>query len=115
MPDLPNTRFINLVDAPAPIEYSKFGECVVPLDSGDGIIDVTPFRRATILIGSSTASSCVLAVGKIHGATLAMAYVFPLDNQAHTVEIIGPEMNLVLQGGPPLSKENVQVWVYLRS
>jgi len=116
MPDVPNVWFINFVDNPAVLNYSQHGEAQVPLDPQTGsIIDVTGFRRVSILIGSTNASSCVMYMGKISGTTLSQSFSVPLDAMIHTFEVIGPQMNLWLMGGKPNAIENVQLWVYLRS
>jgi hypothetical protein len=116
MPDIPNVRFINLVDTPAALQYSQFGEAQVPLDPKTGhVIDVKKFRRVSILIGSTKAGSCMMFMGKISGPTLSKQFTLPLDGDIHTFDIVGPEMSLFLSGGKPNTKENVQLWVYLSS
>lgn len=116
MADIPHTLFINFVDTPATIEYSQFGEATVPLDpQTGGILNISKFRRVSILVGSTHASSCEVYMGKISGATLATSYSQPLDQKVHTYEVIGPQMSLSLKGGAPHSREQVQLWVYLRS
>jgi hypothetical protein len=116
MPDIPNVRFINLADSPAVLKYSQFGEAFVNLDpTVGGVIDVSGYRWVSIRIGSTKATSCEMAMGKISNQTLAQAYNVPLDGKIHTFEINGPQMTLVLKGGQPNSTENVKMWVYLRS
>jgi hypothetical protein len=116
MADIPNTRFINFVDNPVAIEYSQFGEAQVRLEpQTGGVVDVTGFRQASVRIGSTKASSFQVYIGKIAGATLSARYSGPLDDAIHTFEVVGPEMTLWLMGGAPESKEEVQLWVYLRS
>ena len=116
MTDIPNTRFINFVDNPAAIQYSQYGEAQVNLDPPTGgILDIREFRRVSIHIGSTNASSFWVSMGKISGATLSQGYTQPLDGNTHTFEIVGPELALWLLGGAPNSQEQVQLWVYLRS
>ena len=116
MADVPNTRMFNFVDTPANIHYSQFGEAQVPLDPQTGsIIDISGFRRINIRIGSTKAKTFSVFIGKNSGATLSQDFNQPIDNQTHTFEVIGPQMNLFLKGGPPNSQEKVQLWVYLRS
>lgn len=116
MADIPNTLLFNFVDTPAIIQYSQFAEAQVILDPQvGGIIDVSGFRRVSIRIGSTNATSFSLFMGKISGATLSQEFNQPIDNQIHTFEVVGPEMSLHLNGGNPNSKEQVQLWVYLRS
>lgn len=116
MAETPNTRFINFVDTPASIKYSPSGEAQVPLDPQTlGIIDVSGFRRASVLIGSTKASLSNVIMGKISGTTLSQFNSQPIDNKIHTFDVVAPEMSLWLTGGPPNSKEKVQLWVYLTS
>ena len=116
MADIPNTRMFNFVDSPAVIHYSQFGEAQVPLDPQTGsVIDITGFRRISVRIGSTKAKSSSVFIGKISGTTLSQEFNQPIDNLTHTFEVIGPQMNLFLKGGPPNTQEKVQLWVYLRS
>jgi hypothetical protein len=80
-----------------------------------GIIDVTEFRRASVRVGSTSATSISVFIGKILGTTLAVEHTHPLDGKIHTHDIVGPELALWLKGGAPSSNEEVEVWVYLRS
>jgi hypothetical protein len=114
--DVPNTRLYNFVDAPATIVYSQFGEATVPLNAdGTGIINIRRFRQVSVLIGTTSATSFSLAMGKISGSTLAAEQPIPVDQQIHTFDVVGPELVLWLKGGTPGSTETVQLWVYLRS
>jgi len=116
MVDIPSTRFINLVDNPAAITYSQFGEAQVPLDpQTGGVLHLEEFRQVSFRIGSTKASSFNMFMGKISGPTLSTRYIGPIDDVIHTFEVVGPEMTLFLMGGAPRSKEQVQLWVYLRS
>src|SRR5436305_6359330 len=105
MADVPNTRMFNFVDTPANIHYSQFGEAQVPLDPQTGsIIDISGFRRINIRIGSTKAKTFSVFIGKNIGATRSQDFNQPIDNQTHTFEVIGPQMNLFLKGGPPNSQ-----------
>src|SRR5829696_3802300 len=115
MPDIPNTRFINFVHTPAAIQYNQFGGALVNLNPPTRIIDIRQFRRASICIGSTSASSFWVSIGKISGPTLSMGHTRPVDGNIHTFEVVGPEMALWLLGGTPNSQEQVELWVYLRS
>jgi len=116
MAEIPNTRFINFVDTPANIQYTQFGEAQVNLDpQTGGIINITEFRRVSVRIGTTNASSFDLFMGKIAGTTLSVRHTLPVDNNIHTFNIVGPEMSLFLKGGQPQSTEQVQLWVYLSS
>ena len=89
MADIPNTLLFNFVDTPAIIQYSQFAEAQVILDPQvGGIIDVSGFRRVSIRIGSTNATSFSLYIGKISGATLSQEFSQPIDNQIHTFEIV---------------------------
>ena len=115
MVDTPNTNFINFVDSRSIVQYTHHGRGAVPLDPTTRAIDVTGFRRVSIRIGSTQATSCRMFMGKIRGATLASAFTVPLDGEIHTFEVVGPEMSLSLEGAEPDSTEQVELWVYLRS
>ncbi|HKF42360.1 MAG TPA: hypothetical protein VKG01_04615 [Thermoanaerobaculia bacterium] len=116
MQDIPHTRFLNFVDSPAVIAYGPSGEAQVQLDPQTGsIVDVTTYRTISVRTGPSSASTGELVIGKISGTTLAALSTWPLDKQIHTFDVVGPQMVLLLKGGPPNSSENVQLWVYLRS
>ena len=117
MPDIPNVKFINMVDTKAQIDYNQHGEAPIPINQAQSIspLDVSEFRKITVRIGTCKAQSASMHIGKISGPTLAVAYDIPLNNNAHTFDVIGPQMTLWLKGGPPNTGEKVQVWVYLRS
>lgn len=112
--DVPNTKLYNFVDKPVSVTYTQFGEVQVPLEA-DPIIDVTGFRQVSFLIGRTKATSWMLSMGKISGATLAFAHAGPIDQAIHTFEVVRPEIVLVLKGGQPKTKDKVELWVYLRS
>jgi hypothetical protein len=116
MVDIPNTRFINLVDIPATIAYSQFGEAQVPLDpQTGGVLQLEEYRQVSFRIGSTKAASFTMFMGKISGTTLSMRYIGPIDDVIHTFDVVAPEMTLFLMGGAPRSRETVQLWLYLRS
>ena len=116
MADIPNTRLFNFVDTPAIIHYNQGKEAQVPLDPQTGsIIDISGFRRISVRIGSTKAKSFSVFIGKISGATLSQEFNQAVDDQIHTFEVVGPQMNLFLKGGKANSEEKVQLWVYLRS
>jgi hypothetical protein len=117
MPEIPNVLFINWVDTKAQIDYDKFGNGRVPVNQAQpsNPLDVTEYRRVTVMIGNCNAKSASMHMGKISGPTLCESYEIPLDFNAHTFEVIGPQMTLLLKDGPPNMSEKVQVWLYLRS
>jgi hypothetical protein len=110
-----DTRFLNFVDTPAVVQYSQFSEASVILDpaTGNAVVDVTPFHRVSVLIGSTSATSFEVHIGKIKGSTLAQAFSGPINGQIHTYDVVGPQLSLWLRGGAPNSQESVQLWVYL--
>jgi len=117
--EIPHTRLINFVDQPATINYSQSGEA--PLQQLNvptgGVLDVRRFRKVHICVGSTKATSIQVGMGKLSNATLAQIrlLVQPPDSKIHTLEVVGPEMNLWLKGGTPNTQEQVQLWVYLSS
>src|SRR5215212_8178598 len=117
MAEIPNTRLINLVDQPATIKYSQFGEARAPLNTPTtgGILDVSQFRKVHICVGTTKATSFEVSMGKISNATQAerRLVVQPPNNKIHTLEVVGPELVLSFMGGPPNSQEQVRLWVYL--
>ena len=116
MPEIPNTRLINFMDTAALIRYDNAQEAVVPLDPGTGnIVDVTGFRRISVAIDTTSATSFFLQMGKISARTLAQAFSQRMDQKIHTFEVTGPEIVLILKGGQPGWEEKVRLWVYLRS
>ena len=115
MPDIPNTKFIDLVTKPAIIKYDSRGIAQVLLDPTAVIIKVNEFRKVSILIGSTKAISFSVNMGKLFGTTMAQSFVQTVDSSIHTLDIVGPEMSLWLVKGPPNTQENVQLWVYLSS
>ncbi len=116
MADIPNTRMFNFVDTPAVIKYGPGGDGDVPLDPQVGsVIDITGFRKINVRIGTTKAKSYTVFIGKISGATLSQELNQPIDNLTHTFEVTGPQLSLLLRGGPPNTHEKVQLWVYLRS
>ena len=81
MVDIPNTRFINLVDNPAAITYSQFGEAQVPRDpQTGGVLHLEAFRQVSFRIGSTKASSFNMFMGKISGPTLSTRSIGPIDD-----------------------------------
>jgi hypothetical protein len=55
-------------------------------------------------------------IGKNSGNTLAQLVAeFPLGiaYQIHTFQVIGPEFNLILTGGPANTDIGIQAWVFL--
>jgi hypothetical protein len=115
MADIPNTRFINFVDAPVTVSYTAGGFGQVNLDpQTGGVIDLTGFRTFSVKIDTTKATSFAVVIGKVSGATLADSLSQPVDNKIHTYNVTGPQMVLNFTG-PPNTHEKVKLWVYLRS
>jgi hypothetical protein len=85
-----------------------------------GILNVEAYNKVNVQIIQwphapvSMTVSCMM--GKINGETLAQTVgQFPLATAAliHTFDVVGPEFNLVLTGGPPATSVPVQAWVFL--
>ena len=111
---LATTKFYNFVDTPASITYNASGQAQVQLDPAVGaIISVAGYRKVSIRIGATKATSFMFGMGKISGPTLSRIITRAINQQINTFDVVGPEMVLVLAGGPPNASENVQLWVYL--
>jgi len=115
MKDMPNVRFISLVDPPAKLHYDENGEAMVNLPGDQGNIDVGEFRRVSVLIGQTKAAATQAVLGTLNGRTLAGVFTFPNDLQIKTLEVVGPQFGLQLVEGPPHTEEEVQIWVFLQS
>jgi hypothetical protein len=113
---LATTRMFNFVDTPAALTYNASGQAQVQLHPTAGsIIRIAGFRKVSIRIGSTHATSVLVNMGKLANATLSQIFTYPTDQQIHTFDIIGPELAVTLMGGAPGSTENVQLWVFLSS
>lgn len=115
MADVPNTSFFNFVDSPMSATYSQFGEAPLRFLPTGSIVPVSEYRYICFEIGSCSAQTFELYIGKISGSTLSKGFAGPLDYDIHRFDVIGPEMDLWLKGGPSGLTERVQVWLYLTS
>lgn len=115
--ELAATRLYNLVDTPAAVTFGPSGQGAVRLDpaTSSTIIRIAGYRKVHIRIGSTSATSFSINMGKIGGATLSQITTQPITSQIRTFDVVGPEMTLFLNGGPPGSTAAVQVWVFLSS
>lgn len=55
-------------------------------------------------------------MGKLGGSTLGQAIAtFPLATAAkiNTFNVVGPEVSVILEGGPPNTAVNIQAWLFL--
>ena len=85
-----------------------------------GITDVSKWDTVNVEIiqwpHAAVTMSVTCYIGKLSGSTLGEAIAtFPLGTAGviHTFDVIGPEFNLVLTGGPPKTKVPIQAWMFL--
>ena len=85
-----------------------------------GIIDIKDYRQVDLEIVQSSGNGPNLTVsvymGKISGTTLSQVVgTFPLGSAAsiHTFNVIGPEINVVLAGGPANTVVSIHAWLFL--
>ena len=85
-----------------------------------GIVDVSAWDTVNVEIiqfpHAQVAMTAICMMGKLSGSTLGEAIAtFPLGTAGviHTFDVIGPEFNLVLTGGPPKTKVPIQAWMFL--
>jgi hypothetical protein len=85
-----------------------------------GILDVKAYTKVNFEIiqwphvAVSMTVQCFM--GKLSGSTLGQTVDhFPLGTTGtiHTYEVIGPEFNVFLTGGPPNTDVPIQAWVFL--
>lgn len=113
--EIPNARFINFVSPPVSLQYDRGGLVQVPLSpQTNNALDVSGFRKISILIGTTKASAAFLYMGTF-AHTLAQGYAVPLDSSIHTFDVVAPEMWLTFNGAPPNTVENSYFWIYLSS
>jgi hypothetical protein len=107
-----STKFYNLVDTPAKIEYSQNGEGRVTLDPNAGIIlGVSRYCEMSVMIGQTGAKSAVMFMGKLNGTTQCQSFSITLGT-INTFKVVGPEMSIILMGGKPNSTEKVPLGFY---
>ena len=111
----PEVRFINLVDPPAAIQYSRHGQALVPLDPLASVIDLGGYRRVSVCVGGTRARSCELIAGRLGGTSRSQRFLVPLDGRIHSFDVAGPQLALWLNGGAALSSERVLVSMYLHT
>jgi hypothetical protein len=86
-----------------------------------GITDVREYAAVNLEIIQHPTNVRNLQVsvmmGKITGWTLSQELErFPLDStgKIHTYAVVGPELSVVLVGGPPNTDVALQAWVFIR-
>jgi hypothetical protein len=93
-------------------------------DSGQifmsGALNIEAFNKVNIEIIQwprvPVNMTVLCSMGKITGESLAQTVgQFPLgtEGKIHTFDVVGPEFNVVLTGGPPDTDVPVQAWVFL--
>jgi len=85
-----------------------------------GILDVRHFNKVSVEIiqgpHSTVPMNVVCCMGKISGSTLGQVLAqFPLATtaQIHAFDVIGPDFNVSLTGGPPNTDVPIEAWVFL--
>ena len=85
-----------------------------------GIVDVSAWDTVNVEIIQFPHAAVTMTVtclmGKLSGSTLGETLAtFPLGTAGviHSFDVIGPEFNLVLSGGPPKTKVPIQAWMFL--
>lgn len=86
-----------------------------------GIVNVAPYGSVNLEIvqwpHAAVNMTVTCYIGKLSGSTLGQTVgQFPLGTagQIHTFDVIGPEFNVVLTGGPPKTKVPIQAWLFLQ-
>lgn len=85
-----------------------------------GILDVQAFRKVHFEIlqwpHAPVHMTVTCSMGKLSGQTLGqLVGEFALGTPAviHSFEVIGPEFNVVLTGGPAETKVPLQAWIFM--
>jgi hypothetical protein len=85
-----------------------------------GPLDVSEFSKVNLQITQfphvAVAMTVNCLMGKISGQTLSQLLAsFPLGTTGpiHSFDVIGPEFNLILTGGPPNTSVPIQAWLFL--
>jgi len=108
------TKLYNFVDTPLSVTYSSSGQAQLKISPPNAIISVTGYRKVSIRIGSTHATTLQVHMGKISNATLSQRiFNGPIPQTIRTFDVVGPELVIWLMGAPANSTEQVQIWVYL--
>lgn len=108
-------RFIQFVDNPYKVTFSKFGYGSVLFDGKYSTLSVDGYRKICLEVSSGKAGKVnkfVLAMGKISGSTLCVHYEHQPGAKIYCRSIEGPEIAILLYG-PPNQTDEVQLWIYL--
>ena len=98
----------------------SFQTSSVGMVSVTGILNVEAYNTINLEIVAGPHAPAGMTVqcifGQISGETLAQVVSqFPLGSatEIHTFNVVGPEFNLELVGGPPNTAVPIQAWVFL--
>ncbi|HEX2046127.1 MAG TPA: hypothetical protein VHF27_00075 [Acidimicrobiales bacterium] len=85
-----------------------------------GIVDIAEYRQVDLEMiqfpGDVPNLTVNVNMGKLSGSTLAQTvgtFLLGTDAVIHTFSVVGPEMTVVIVGGPPSTVIDVQAWVFL--
>jgi hypothetical protein len=87
-----------------------------------GILDIRPYRKAHVEILQFPSNvpnlNVSVVMGKISGWTLAQKIdQFPLGSggtpKIMSYDVVGPDMSVYIDGGPPDTPVSIQAWVFL--
>ncbi len=116
MADVPNVQYINYVDTKLTLQFSATGSANAMLVSpNDPTVDITGFRKISILVASGHNFDCQMKMGQVEPNTMVATYDVPLDGKIHTFSVQGPQMMLSFFNGPANATRQIQLMVYLRS
>jgi hypothetical protein len=108
------TKLYNFVDTPLSVTFSSSGQAQLRINPPAAIISITGYRKVSVQIGSTHATNLRVSIGKITNATLSQTiFNRPVDQNIHTLDVVGPELVIWLTGAPANSTEQIKVWVYL--
>jgi len=86
-----------------------------------GPVDISGFSKVNLQITQFPHAAVTMTVncfiGKISGETLSeLVASFPLGTTGpiHSFDVIGPELNVILVGGPPATSVPIQAWLFLK-
>ena len=77
------------------------------------LLDVRNYRKVSAVVAPTTKGKPYLLMGKYD--SLFVNVPVPADGNAHTFDIVGPEMMMWIWGLPSFPKEEVRLYLYLTS
>jgi len=83
-----------------------------------GILDVKAYATVNIEITQSTTSvpnlQVLVLMGKLSGTTVGQEIGrFPPSAQIHSFPVVGPELNVIVVGGPPNTVVAMEGWIFI--